>query len=318
MDLNHISVFLRVVEAESFTAAAAALGLPKSSVSRSVAKLEEELGVRLLQRTTRKLNLTDAGRAYFDRARAAMTGLDDAGTAVRDMGKHARGTVRVSAPVDVGVIALADIVARFVRRYPQIHVDLSLTGRLVDLVEEGFDLAVRAGKLESSSLIARKIGSTELALYAAHGYVRRRGRPRSLGDLAEHDCVLFRGHAGKATWQLTGPNGEEKIEVTGPINVDEMSFVRSAVIAGLGIGLVPIFLCPNEVEKNELVRVLPEYSHRAGALYVVSPPIRYEPARVTLFREFLVTSLAATFHEQRAERAPATRAAARGSEATAT
>src|SRR5450432_3748982 len=193
MDLNHVAVFIRVVELESFTAAAKQLGLPKSSVSRTVTRLEEDLGVRLLQRTTRTLHLTEAGHAYYERARVALTGLEEAASAATDMSTVPRGVVRVTAPGDLGVLNLADIVWRFSRAYPLVHIELSLSSRFVDLVAEGFDLAVRAGKLTDSTLIARKIGSDSLGIFAAQSYLKRRGRPKAFSALTEHDCVLFRG-----------------------------------------------------------------------------------------------------------------------------
>jgi DNA-binding transcriptional LysR family regulator len=247
--------------------------------------------VRLLQRTTRTLRLTDAGRVYFDRARAALSGLEEATAMVGQLGKQPRGTVRVTAPVDIGVHVMADLVARFLREHPQIHVELSLTARTVDLVQEGFDLAVRAGRLVDSTLVARKVGSTGIALWASPAYLKKRGAPRSVAELVSHDCVLFRAPGGRATWKLVGPDGEETVEVTGRLVVDEMSFVRRAVGAGLGIGLVPRFLAGCADEGGELVRVLPERAVRGASIYVVSPPVRYEPAAVSLFREFLVAEL---------------------------
>ena len=293
MDLNAVFVFVRVAEAESFTTAAATLGLPKSSVSRSVAKLEEALGVRLLHRTTRKLSLTEAGRLYFERARSAMTTLDDASAAAGDMGKAPRGTVKVTAPVDAGVSILAGVIARFGKQHPGIHIELHLTARVVNLVEEGFDLAFRAGRLDDSSLIARRVGEGELALFASPRYLRRRGRPKKLADLASHDCVLFRPVHVRGTWRLNGPNGEETVQVTGPVDADDLSFVREALLNDIGIGLVPAFYCADAVRARTLIRVLPDYTHRAGAFHVVSPSRHYEPARVILFRDFLIAELSA-------------------------
>ncbi|MBC8131381.1 MAG: LysR family transcriptional regulator, partial [Deltaproteobacteria bacterium] len=217
MDLNRISTFVRVVETGTFTAAAAALGLPKSSVSRGVAQLEEALGVRLLQRTTRKLNLTDAGRSYFQRVRAAMSGLEQANSAAADTEHEPRGIVRVTAPGDFGNGLLSAVIADFLLLHPRIHVDVTLTGRWVNLVEEGFDLAVRAGKLRDSSLVARKIAVTDMGLYAAPTYLERRGRPRRLGELANHECLLHRSGKGIMPWRLTGPRGPELVSVSGPV-----------------------------------------------------------------------------------------------------
>ncbi|HEX3777373.1 MAG TPA: LysR family transcriptional regulator [Polyangiaceae bacterium] len=294
MDLNHVSIFARVVELESFTGAANQLGLPKSSVSRTVSRLEEELGVRLLQRTTRKLHLTDAGHAYYDRARVALAALEEAATAATTLSTVPRGIVRVTAPNDLGVLNLADALLRFARKYPEVHVDLTLTSRFVDLVAEGFDLAVRAGKLTDSTLVARKIGSDMLGLFAAASYLKQHGKPKSFSELAQHRCVLFRGKNAKAEWRLAGPNGEESVTVRGPISVDEMAFAQQAVSKGMGIGLLPMAGVKLGLQRKEappLVRILPEYSTGGAGLYVVSPSVRFQSAAVTALREFIIEEL---------------------------
>jgi DNA-binding transcriptional LysR family regulator len=294
MDLNHVAVFVRVVELESFTAAANALGLPKSSVSRTVTRLEEELGVRLLQRTTRTLHLTDTGHAYYESARVALSGLEEAASAASNMSSEPRGIVRVTAPNDLGVLNLADIVVRFSRKFPLVHIELSLSSRFVDLVAEGFDLAVRAGKLTDSTLVARKIGSDSLGLFASAGYLKQHGRPKTFAEIARRDCVLFRGKNGKADWNLTGPKGEETITVRGPLSVDEIGFAQQAVGQGLGIGLLPIAgatLVAAQRSAPSLVRILPEYAGGGAGLHVVSPPVRFQSAAVTAFRDFLIEEL---------------------------
>lgn len=295
LDLDAMSAFARVVSVGSFTAAARELGLPKSSVSRTVARLEEQLGVRLLQRTTRRLHLTDAGQAYFAEIEPALRQLNDANRAAVRLGKEPRGVIRVTAPVDLGALALADIIAAFVRKYPRIHVDLSLSAKHVDLIAEGFDLAVRAAsRMDDSSLVARKVGSTALGLYASPDYLKRRGEPTTLAALAEHDCILFRGKNGRATWQLQGPQGEESLEVKGPVNVDEMLFVREAVQAGIGIGRLPTFPLNDKCALGpQPIRVLPRYSVGGAGLYVVTSSLRNLPARVTLFRDALISELSA-------------------------
>jgi DNA-binding transcriptional LysR family regulator len=291
MDLNKVAVFLRVVESQSFTAAAIALGVPKSTVSRSVAQLEEALGVRLLQRTTRKLSLTDAGVTYYERGSRALADLAQASAAVSDMQGTPHGTVRVTAPVDLGLGVLGDIIARFVRRYPGIRVDLDLSARTVDLVAEGFDLALRAGRLSDSSLVARKVGVIAARLFATPAYLRRRGAPGSVADLASHDCVLFRPRGEKTEWQLTGPSGAESVEVTGPIAANDLAFVQKMVLAGMGIGLVPWFLCAREMERKQLVHILPGYTAPGGSLHLVYPSSRHVPQRVALFRDFVIENL---------------------------
>jgi len=296
MDLNHVAVFVRVVELESFTAAANQLGLPKSSVSRTVTRLEEGLGVRLLQRTTRKLHLTEAGHAYYERARLALSGLEEAASAATNMSAVPRGIVRVTAPGDLGALNMAELVTRFIRKYPLVHIELSLTSRVVDLVSEGFDLALRAGKLRDSTLVARRVGGDSLGIFAAASYLRRRGKPKSFAELANHECVLFHGKNAKAEWRLTGPEGEERVTVHGPVSVDEMSFAVRAVGAGLGIGLLPVIGVKLELEQRAmpaLTRILPEYASSGADLNVVAPSARFQPASVVAFRQFLIDELTA-------------------------
>jgi DNA-binding transcriptional LysR family regulator len=299
MDLNHVSVFIRVVELESFTAAANQLGLPKSSVSRTVTRLEEELGVRLLQRTTRKLHLTEAGHAYYERARLALSGLEEAASAASNLSAEPRGIVRVTAPGDLGVLNMAELVTRFIRKYPLVHIELSLTSRVVDLVSEGIDLALRAGKLRDSTLVARRVGSDSLAIFAAASYLRRHGKPKSFADLVNHECVLFHGKNAKAEWRLTGPAGEERVTVHGPVSVDDMSFAVQAVSAGLGIGLLPVMGVKLGTARRAMptpVRILPEYASGGADLSVVTPSARFQPASVVAFRQFLIEELTALWH----------------------
>ncbi len=290
IDLNQIGVFVRVVEAGSFTAAAAVLRLPKSSVSRKFAALESALGTRLLQRTTRRLRLTEAGQRYFRQARQAVVDLDEAANELANLGLAPRGNVRISA-ADFEDGPLAEVIAAFCRVHPQIHVDLTVTGRRVNLIEEGFDLAVRAGLLEDSTLVARKVARSELKLYAAPSYLARRGTPRRLADVARHDCVLYRTAKGLFPWRLTGPRGPETVRVSGSVTADDMGFVRRLVLGGAGIGLLPETLAETEVARDALERVLPAYAVRGGAIYVVSPPLRHLPARVALLRDYLIAEL---------------------------
>jgi DNA-binding transcriptional LysR family regulator len=290
VDLNRVNVFVQVIEKGSFTAAALGLGLPKSSVSRSIAGLEQELGVTLLRRTTRKLTLTDAGQLFFERARNAVYELHEASQTVSDTGDEPRGLVRMTAPSDIGR-TLAEPLARFLREHPKIQIDLLLTGRTVDLVAEKIDLALRAGKLADSTLIAKKVGASVVALYASPDYLAQRGRPRRVADLAGHDCVLYRGGGNSQRWNLDGPRGGAAVEVRGPLSCDEMSFVQAALEQGLGIGMLPTPLARLSVDAGRLAPVLPEYSLGGGAVYLVHPAMRHLPRRVSLLRDALFTAL---------------------------
>lgn len=288
IDLNHVAMFVRVAEKGSFTAAATELGVLKSSVSRSVAALEATLGVRLLHRTTRRLHLTEAGQAYLQAVRPAVSGIQEASAQAADAGTEPQGLIRMTAPESFE--PLAPILARFLERYPKVRIELLLTGQRIDLVAEGFDLAVRAGALPDSTLVARKVEDTELGLYASKRYLRLHGRPTTLADLAQHRLLLLRSPHGRAIMRLTGPNGEESIEVTGPLSVNELRFMWNAAEAGMGIALLPSLPGLSDT----LVRVLPKYHLTGQALYVVVPSARHEPARVALLRDTLVRELRAS------------------------
>jgi DNA-binding transcriptional LysR family regulator len=296
IDLNRIASFVRVVEAGSFTAAAKQLGLPGSSVSRAVAHLESDLGVRLLHRTTRKLSLTDAGQHFFARMQTVIAETDEATRAVSGLATEPRGVVRLTAPPGLGGREFPRIIARIVERHPGLVIELKLTNRLVDLVAEGVDLAVRGGQLPDSSLVARKVAVSEIAVFAAPEYLERRGRPRQPADLARHDCLSYGSGAGKLPWRLRGPDGERTVTVSGPIVCDDMGFLREACAAGLGLAMLPIEMAtvPRE-EQRRLVRVLPRYSVARGGLYVMWPSQKLVPARVIAVREAMIDELTRLF-----------------------
>ncbi len=301
VDYNDVSLFVQVVQLGSFTAVAEKLGVQKSSVSRGVARLEESLGVRLLHRSTRRLATTDAGQAFFERVRRAVADVDDAANAAKEDGSEPRGTVRLTGPPDSQSLGLPEIVAQFLTRYPKIQVELILTARNVDLISEGVDLAIRAGKLVDSSLVARRIGAASMALFGAPSYLGRRGRPEKLADLRHHGCVLFRGRGGRATWTMSGPNGDESIEVSSRVSADEMEFVGRLAAAGAGIALLPVALAREFVRRDELELVLGGYTFEGGGVHVVLPTSVHVPSRVALLRDFLVEHLTARLAEARRE-----------------
>jgi DNA-binding transcriptional LysR family regulator len=292
IDLNRIAVFVRVVEASSFTAAATALGIPTSSASRAVARLEEELGVRLLNRTTRKLHLTDSGQHFFQRMQAVIAEAEEATQMAVGFAAEPRGPVRVTAPLDLGVQHLPQVVKKIVERHPGLVIELMLTSRRVDLLEEGIDLALRGGRLDDSSLMARKIVSTDLGIHAAPSYLKRRGRPRTLADLARHDCLIYGVRRGPPTWRLTGPRGEESVSISGPVACDDMLFLREMAVAGCGLALLPVGNVSPDVKDGRLVRVLPRYGLTGGGLYLVWPSRTLVPPRVVAVRELLAEELA--------------------------
>lgn len=288
MDLNDVVVFEAVARTGGFSAAAKELGIPKSSVSRSIARLENELKVQLLFRTTRKVSLTEAGTALYDRVTPLLRSMKGALAGLPERGEAPSGTLKVTAPVDLGVLFLAEVLSRYTARYPAVSVDLHLTGRVVDLVGEGFDVALRvASKLEDSSLIVRRAAPVLFQLFASPLYLARRGTPRSADELAEHDWVVFRGGAQK----LRVAPVRAATERAPRIVCDDLLFVRDAVKAGVGIGLLPTFVAEPDVIAGALVRIVPKLERPAGSLYIVTPSAKHVPGKVAAFRELVLEML---------------------------
>lgn len=306
IDLNRVAVAVEVIERGSFTAAAAALDMPKSSASRAVAALERELGVTLIKRTTRKLSLTDEGQQWFERVRGAIAELEQASACVSTREREPHGIVRITAPPDAGPMLL-DALGSFNTLFPRIHVEVVLTARRLDLVDEGIDLALRAGRLKDSTLVARKLFSTDLGIYAAPAYIERRGRPRTVADLAAFDCIPFRTTQGRAVWRLSGPKGQvAKVAVSGFVSSRDVGFAVDACAAGLGIALGPEHRCDLLVEQGRLEHLLPRWCLTGSALYLVHAASAFLPRRVEVLWDHLIAKLART----RAQPAPKAQAGA--------
>jgi len=292
MDLNRATTFVRVVESGGFTRAAETMGLPPSSVSRSVAKLEEDLGITLLERTTRKVALTDAGRAYFERARDALAGLEEANALALDAAREVHGLVRIALPLDFAG-KLGGLIAKFGLANPRIRVEVMFTANGGELVGDVVDLAVTLGKLPDSSLVARRLGNSANQLYAAPSYLAARGMPKTLGELTEHDGIVFRAIAGEARWELTGPKGAEHVDIPARLVGDHAQLVLDAALMGIGIAMLPTFLADPYVGTRGLVAVLPKYSAESP-LHVLTHASRHLPRRVALLRDFLADNLSSS------------------------
>jgi len=291
MDLNDIVVFTKVVETKSFTGAAEQLGLPKSTVSRKLAQLEERLGVRLVQRTTRKLALTDIGEAYYERCSRIVADVAAAEQLVTDMQATPRGRLRVTAPVDISSAYLGDIVAAFISGHPEVNVEVEATDRVVDLIEEGYDLAVRFGPMPESTLIAVRLCGITGMLCAAPSYLSRRGTPKTVEELDEHERVLFTPGSRNQTWTLV--NGEVMYEFGRPAHFASNNFgaVRDVVLSGGGLAVLSDFMVASDIKQGLLVHVLPEWSSRTNDVHAVYPARQNLPPRLSLFLEHLVKSL---------------------------
>ncbi len=289
MDLNEIVVFAKVVEAGSFTAAAAALGLPKSSVSRKLAQLEERLGARLLQRTTRKLALTEVGTAYYERCRAIVADIADAEQSVADMQSSPRGLLRVTAPIDVGGVLLGGVVAKLLITHPDLQVELIATDRVVDLVEERVDVGLRFGPLPDSSLVARRVGRTCIVPYASPGYIARKGSPKRPDDLVDHDIIMFAPIARMRTWTFRGKparggrDGEVTVTPTPRLLATSMFAALDAVRSGAGIAVLGDFVARDDLAAGRLVRVLEGWSGTSAELFAVYPSTRNPTPKMKIF-----------------------------------
>jgi DNA-binding transcriptional LysR family regulator len=290
VDLNGLAVFEAVARTSSFSAAARELGLPKSSVSRGVSRLEADIGVQLLFRTTRRVALTAAGTGLYDRIGPLIRSVKGAVGELPEREEEPSGRLRVTAPADLGVLFLAEVVTRYTARHPAVSVELHLTGRVVDLVAESFDLALRvASRLEDSTLVVRRAAPVVLQLFASPLYLARRGTPRTEDDLADHEWVVFR--PGPQRLKVAGARDTPGVGTQGRIVTDDLLFVREAVRAGAGLGLLPTFVAEPEVLAGRLVRVLPRFERSAGHLHIVTPASKHVPRKVTAFRDLVLELL---------------------------
>jgi DNA-binding transcriptional LysR family regulator len=293
LDLNDIAVFVRVIELAGFAKAARELGVPTSTVSRAMARLEESLGTRLVHRNTRSVTATSEGRSFYASVSPAVTTLHHAAQGVDGADRAPRGRLRLSAPNDLGITFVASIVPAFTERYPNVAIDVELTSRKVQLVEEGFDVALRAAvKLSDSSLVARKVGDLEADLYTSPAYAQARGLPTTLAALAEHDCVPFRPKDGQAEWVLQGPEGIVRHRVRGRISGDDYNFIRVAVLGGAGIAVLPRIVAVPDVVVGRLVRVLPQYCLQGASLHILYAAAPKVPAKIAAFRDFVIEAFA--------------------------
>ncbi len=292
MDLNEAAVFVKVVQAGGFSAAARQMGVPTSTVSHRVARLEKRLGVTLLQRTTRRLNLTEAGELFYRHATVGLEHLTEAEAAVTAATEKPRGLLRITAPTDFGDALLAGIIREVRQTHPGIEVDLFLTDRMVDLVGEGLDVAIRAGELADSSLVAKGVGVACWALFASPDYLETAPPLDRPEDLAEHDCVQF-ASLGREQWQLSDSETRRSIPMEGRVIVNDFSVVREMVLAGDGIGLLPTYDCRREVQAGRLARVLPEWHARADPIHIVYPWQRFVPPKLRAFIDVVSGELCA-------------------------
>lgn len=284
MNLNDINLFIRIVETGSFTAAADSLGIQKSTISRRITQLEDDLGVRLLQRTTRKIKLTSEGEELFARCQPLINELESASDALSATRDDPRGRLRITMPSELGVFMMNEVVGTFMGRYPKVSLEVELSTRLADLIEEGIDLALRVGELADSSLIARRVASVSRGLYASPHYLHQHGVPLTPSDLSQHECfgVLRSGEL----WEFG--NWPQGVPVTGQLKANSISFIREILLQDRGIGRMPRVFCQKNVQRGELVEVLPDYPSPPIEINAIYPSRRHLNPRVRLFIDHMM------------------------------
>ncbi len=293
IDLNAMVIFAAVIEHGSFTRAADALEMPKSSVSRKVSELEEHLGLRLIERTTRRLRLTDVGTAYYEQCQRIRADLEAAERIAAEHRAEPKGRLRVVAPVELGLVFVGELTMRFLEDYPKVDLELVLSEAPVDLVAEGFDVAFHVGRLRDSALVARKLGPTLPALCASPTYIARRGMPQRPSHLAEHSCLLF--GLGKRTgrWSLSGTEGSESAQVSGRLVTNNLTILRNAARAGLGIAVLPRQTVAQDVRAGLLLNVLEDWTLPPGGHHLVFKSRDLQPPSVRAYIEYVTRNFAA-------------------------
>ncbi len=284
MDFNEVAIFIKVVQKGSFSGAASALDMPKSTVSTKVSSLEKRLGTTLLKRSTRKLQLTQEGEVFF---RRAIKGLDEilaAETEILAEKSEPHGRLRLTAPVDLGNSVLTELVSAFLKKYPKVQIEILLSERYVDFLEEEIDLAIRAGELKDSSLIAKKVGEVAFGVYASPKYLKTRGTPAAPKELETHDCVLF-SSLSTVEWKLQSGKRSATIALPGRIVVNDINLAHSFALQAEGAALLPSFLCQADVKTGKLVRILSDWRSNISPIHFVYPSQRYVQPAVKMFIE---------------------------------
>ncbi|WP_421708332.1 LysR family transcriptional regulator [Algihabitans sp.] len=286
-NINEMEIFVRVVQAKSFSAAARALDLSPSAVSKQIGRLEDRLGARLLNRTTRQLSLTEVGQAFYQRAERIIADIVEAEQAVGDLHAAPRGLLRVNAPVAFGRLHMAPLLPKFLESYPEISVELTVNDRFVDLIEEGMDLALRIGELADSSLIAKRLAPNHRVVCAAPAYLAARGTPRLPADLQKHNCMTYTFRTNRHDWRLEKDGVAEAVTVSGNLETNYAEVLMAAALAGSGIVLLPLWLAGPQLTSGELVEVLPDWQAQDSAIYAVYPHARHLSPKVRVFVDFL-------------------------------
>jgi len=289
-----ISVFVRTVETGNFSTAGRALRLTPSAVSKQIGRLEQRLGTRLFNRTTRKLNLTEAGRVFYERCRRLLADLEEAEREVAQLQATPIGTLRVTATTTFSKRQVVPLIPEFLERFPGIRIELELDDRRMDLVAEGFDVAIRRGDLGDSSLVARKLCVNRRVICAAPAYLKRLGAPEVPEDLASHNCLTLSASEPFNDWNFGGPEGSKVLRVSGNFEVNHTDALYEAVLAGIGVARLATFVVGPDIKAGRLVPLLTDYVQEQSAIYAVYPHRRYLSPKVRAFVDFLVEKIASS------------------------
>jgi len=282
-----MQIFVEVTRAAGFSAAATRLGLSRAQVSKSVMQLEQHLGTRLFNRTTRRISLTDVGNAYLERCIDILQEIEETEAVAAAQTREPRGRLTMSAPTSFGILHLQQALPAYLRQHPQVQVSLNLADRFIDVVDEGFDLVIRIAELEDSTLIARRLAPCQRLLCAAPAYLEQHGIPQVPQDLALHHCLVYSNELKPDSWRLQGPGGIESVRVNGPVCADNGDILRASAVAGLGVTLLPTFIVGADLQAGRLQQVLADYRPPTISIYAVYPSRRYLSARVRSFVDFL-------------------------------
>jgi DNA-binding transcriptional LysR family regulator len=286
--LTGMAVFAKVAEKQNFTAAARDLGVSKSAVSKQVQRLEDRLGVRLLNRTTRRLHLTESGQAFYERARRVVEEAEEAEFAVTRLHAEPRGTLRINAPMTFGLRHLAPLIPQFIKQYPDLGIDIAFNDRQVDLIEEGFDVGIRIADLTDSSLIARKLAPCRMSVVATPEFWDRNGRPSHPNQLADYECLMYQHLRTRREWRFDGPNGLISVPVHGRLRGDNGEALLEMAKAGLGAYLCPTFMSGELIASGTLEAVLDDFIRTNVSVYAIWPHNRHLSAKVRTFVDFLI------------------------------
>src|SRR6056297_2470106 len=291
--LTEMEAFATVVDQGGFTDAARKMGISKSAVSKHVSSLEARLGARLLNRTTRRVSPTEIGLAYYDRARRVLNDAGETDALVTSMKSAPSGLLRISVATDFGVNHLSPILGSFLQEFPDITVSMVLNNRYVELISEGFDMAIRIGELEDSSLRARKLAETKKRMIASPSYFQRFGRPMKIDDLNEHKLLHYSTQSSGALWKLTAPSGEKRqVRTSGWLMVNDGQSLLNAAISGLGIAYLPDYLYAEAMREGKVEEAIPDLPVETQGIFAVYPPGRFTQPKVRAFIDFLVKSYA--------------------------